>query len=228
MKKVYLISGDKGGVGKSWVATALVEYLKECGKTITIIETDMSNYDVGAPYTLHPESGISVVGIDLTKQKGSELFLDTVLETESDCIVINSRATGNDFVESQIAFYENLAELDCDLTVIWSMFSEKDCVVALKKFCDGSKVDYKNVIVSLNLHSTQGENDFSYHRTDFCEKMRAGGVREMFFPVLPKRISEQIRNDKETFESASISTVNKLCAKTFLKRTYEAFKSVNA
>lgn len=81
--------------------------------------------------------------------------------------------------------------------------------------------------MSLNLHSTQGENDFAYDKTDFCEQLRAGGVREMFFPVLPKRIADQMRNDKETFESISATVVNKLCARTFLKRTFEAFNSVS-
>ena len=37
-KKIYLIGGSKGGVGKSMVSMATIDYLQEQGESILLIE----------------------------------------------------------------------------------------------------------------------------------------------------------------------------------------------
>jgi cellulose biosynthesis protein BcsQ len=45
-KPIYLIGGSKGGVGKSLVAMATVDYLQEQGEDVLLVESDTSNQDV--------------------------------------------------------------------------------------------------------------------------------------------------------------------------------------
>ncbi|MBQ5158889.1 protein mobD, partial [Citrobacter freundii] len=45
-KSIYLIGGSKGGVGKSLVTMATVDYLQERGESVLLIESDTSNPDV--------------------------------------------------------------------------------------------------------------------------------------------------------------------------------------
>ena len=49
-KPIYLIGGRKGGVGKSIVSMALVDYLHELGTDVLLIDSDTSNPDVGRAY----------------------------------------------------------------------------------------------------------------------------------------------------------------------------------
>ena len=46
---IYLVSGRKGGVGKSIVSMALVDYLQMLGVDVLLIETDNSNPMSGGP-----------------------------------------------------------------------------------------------------------------------------------------------------------------------------------
>ena len=43
---IYMIGGSKGGVGKSFVTLALVDYLRRSDLHVVLVETDTSNPDV--------------------------------------------------------------------------------------------------------------------------------------------------------------------------------------
>lgn len=45
-RNIYLIGGSKGGVGKSLVTMAMIDYLKDRGESALLIESDTSNLDV--------------------------------------------------------------------------------------------------------------------------------------------------------------------------------------
>ena len=49
---LFAVGGCKGGVGKSMVALALVDYLLQRGEPVLLIETDTSNPDVWRMYAL--------------------------------------------------------------------------------------------------------------------------------------------------------------------------------
>ena len=57
-EKIFMIGGSKGGVGKSIVCSALVDYLTAIrNKKIYLIESDTSNPDVGRTY-FKPVDGV--------------------------------------------------------------------------------------------------------------------------------------------------------------------------
>jgi nucleoside-diphosphate-sugar epimerase len=43
---IYMVGGSKGGVGKSFVALALVDYLQRMNARVVLVETDTANPDV--------------------------------------------------------------------------------------------------------------------------------------------------------------------------------------
>ena len=47
---IYWVGGSKGGVGKSMMTIATVDYLLERGKKVLLVECDTSNPDVGNAY----------------------------------------------------------------------------------------------------------------------------------------------------------------------------------
>ena len=67
MKKIIISHGDKGGVGKSIVATAIVEALVAGGHPVALIEGDASQPDVGMRYIGHEDRGISLGALPLSR-----------------------------------------------------------------------------------------------------------------------------------------------------------------
>ena len=67
MKKITISHGDKGGVGKSIVATAIVEALVAGGHPVALIEGDASQPDVGMRYIGHEDRGISLGALPLSR-----------------------------------------------------------------------------------------------------------------------------------------------------------------
>lgn len=49
-KPIYLIGGSKGGVGKTLVTMAVVDYLEAQQEELLLIESDTSNPDVWKAY----------------------------------------------------------------------------------------------------------------------------------------------------------------------------------
>lgn len=225
MKNVYLVSGNKGGVGKSWVALTLIEYIRKQDKTVHIVETDSGNPDVYTPYVKHEEEGVTGTTINMRNAEALEEFVDAIAGAEADCIVVNAAAGDNENLNTQQVFYENIAELDCELTVMWVCNAEKDGIVALKKFINETNAEKKDIVVVMNKKSTENESAFGYLNTALREEIKNAGGREMFFPVLPVRIAQQMRDAKETFAVAMQKNItNKLCAQTFLKNAFRNFE----
>ena len=48
---IHLIDGEKGGVGKSFVSKAFIEYIQEKSLNFSIVDADSSNKDIGKIYT---------------------------------------------------------------------------------------------------------------------------------------------------------------------------------
>ncbi len=46
-KPVYMVSGSKGGVGKSIVSMSLIHYLSKRDEKLLLIDADTANPDVG-------------------------------------------------------------------------------------------------------------------------------------------------------------------------------------
>ena len=67
MKKIIISHGDKGGVGKSIVATAIVEALVAGGHPVALIEGDASQPDVGMRYIGHEDRGISLGALPMSR-----------------------------------------------------------------------------------------------------------------------------------------------------------------
>lgn len=67
MKKIIISHGDKGGVGKSIVATVLVEALVMGKRPVALIEGDASQPDVGMRYIGHEDRGISLGALPLAR-----------------------------------------------------------------------------------------------------------------------------------------------------------------
>ena len=87
-KNVYMIGGGKGGVGKSFVTMALLDYLIEKQEPVYAVDTDTANPDVWKAYNRIVET--ETINLDMVD---GWIHLVNVCEVNRDCaIVINTAA----------------------------------------------------------------------------------------------------------------------------------------
>jgi Mrp family chromosome partitioning ATPase len=65
-KPIYMVSGSKGGVGKSTVSMALVHFLTKRGDKLLLIDADTANPDVGKAYS----KTLETVNVNLDEKEG--------------------------------------------------------------------------------------------------------------------------------------------------------------
>ena len=90
MNTLFFSSGQKGGVGKSLVSFALIDYLTERKKhPVHLIESDTSNPDVGKA---HEASPVTVTLNQLDDVEGWMSLLDTIEHNQLTNFVVNTAA----------------------------------------------------------------------------------------------------------------------------------------
>src|SRR5258708_37655951 len=85
---IFLVGGGKGGVGKSMLSMALLDYLRGVENAPLLIETDTSAPDVWKAYKADVESQC----IDLEQRDGWLELLDVLDRNADTATVINTKA----------------------------------------------------------------------------------------------------------------------------------------
>jgi hypothetical protein len=151
MKRLNLILNGKGGVGKSFFAVNLVQYLKDKKVNHTAIDSDNENSTLNR---FHPDAQF----LDLADPRG----LDAIFQAleKSELVVVDCRAASTDlFFDffNAIDLPNVLSELDAALTFIMPVNHEADSVDQVQRLTDqfGKKCHY--VVVRNAAHSDSFE-----------------------------------------------------------------------
>ena len=132
---IIYVGGSKGGVGKSKLAFALIDYLGAQGKKVLLLETDSSNPDVYKAH--HPHEGADLV-CKLTDLDISDGWIELVNFADAHpghILVINSAARSNTGIEKYGAtLKETLAELSRELFTFWIINRQRDSIELLRGF----------------------------------------------------------------------------------------------
>jgi cellulose biosynthesis protein BcsQ len=96
-RPIYWIGGSKGGVGKSMMAIAALDYLLERGTSVGLVESDTSNPDVWKVYK-------DVVPVELINLDESDGWVDlvNVCDQHSDRVVVVNTAARNNLAVTQV------------------------------------------------------------------------------------------------------------------------------
>lgn len=226
MKTIELISGNKGGVGKSWFSSVRVHLAAERGEKVHIIETDTGNPDVLAAYLTCQHERVSGTAISLDSQNGWIGLLDAIEnQTEDTRIIVNHGARGNFGVsENGSLFFENLQELGANLQVFWLLNAELDGLKSLKEFIENT--GKSDVCCALNTHFGSASDFDLYKKSKIRAAVQNAGGKETFFPALAERVARAMRVNNLTFSALdSLPLSNRLAARDFLKRCEAAFET---
>jgi hypothetical protein len=137
-KRLGLILNGKGGVGKSFFAVNLVQYLKDHSIEHVAIDTDNENSTLKR---FHPEA----VFVDLSKPTAIDgLFSELAAQS---LVIVDCRAASTDiFMDyfTELNVFDVLRELGASLTLISPVNHEPDSVKQLQILAErlGKEADY--------------------------------------------------------------------------------------
>jgi hypothetical protein len=199
----FIIDGDKGGVGKSFVARALVDYLgnqKSSGE-IVVIDCDPSTPDVVGNGGFEPKTSIenvSVRGI-LSPVSSQENWFNTVdaavkLAGTNTDFVFSLPAGAGLYIDDTVL---SLFELIGPVTTVWVMGKDQSSVDQLRERINRAPKAYERGLIALNeFHGAAARGTFDIWNRDDMRKLIVcdGGWREIHVPVLNAFVTKQIGN----------------------------------
>lgn len=193
-KPVYMVSGSKGGVGKSIVAMALIHYFQKKEEALLLIDADTANPDVGKAYG----KIVDTAHYNLDERDGW-MDLSNGLAEKSECtVVINTPARSGEGVRLYGSLLtESIAELDRDLVTLWVINSQRDSLQLLKDYLETITVGTTHVLRNI-YHGPERKFEL-YNNSKIRGIVEAQG-KTLNFPDVADRISDQLHSERLTIQ----------------------------
>lgn len=179
MRRILLFPQDKGGIGKSFVATLLYDYLTEQGVRLRCFDLDHANSTFNR-YV--PEAEFIDTDVDSSRLA----VLDRIVHAldEADYVLVDNRASGGEKVlhyleEAQLT--ELQSELNCRLIFVLIATDDKDANSQIADLVDayGDRVDW---MVTRNYRD--GPQLTLFDRSKSRQKLQDLGSVEIEVPCL--------------------------------------------
>jgi hypothetical protein len=196
---LYLVSGGKGGVGKSLITLALIDYLQRHSQTPMLVETDTSNPDVMKAIQGQTEC----IAFDLDHADGWISLVNLCDEHQDKPVVVNTAARSNHGVARYgSTLGDTLDELKRKLVVFWVINRQRDSLELLREFT----TQLPQAIVHVVRNTYFGEADrFSLYRESNLRKIIEAKGQSLDFPDLADRVSDDLRSQRLSVQKAAAS-----------------------
>jgi hypothetical protein len=194
---IYLVGGSKGGVGKSFVTLALVDYLRRAGVHAVLVETDTSNPDVMK--AVHDE--IECASCDLDGPGGWIEFVNFCDAHRDAAVIVNTAARS----QTGVAQYggtlaSTLDELARRLVVLWVINRQRDSLELLIEFGE----TFPHALTHVVRNSYFGTPDkFTLYRESSLRKMVETQGQSLDFPDLADRVADELRSQRLSIGKAA-------------------------
>ncbi|MDD2321234.1 MAG: P-loop NTPase [Geobacteraceae bacterium] len=198
-RPIIMVSGDKGGVGKSTVSVNMIEWLLGFEERINLIDTDLTNPDVYAIYkkesrvnTMPPEE----IDIDET-DAGGWIQLAKFANNNPETLVINMKAGSklslDKFHDNVVGMFE---AINRPLILIWVLNIQRQSVVLLLDALENLP-KLHSVIAVKNLKNGF-ENEFFLwdQKKKTNETLLKANITEILFPRVHASISIKVIDEK--------------------------------
>jgi len=196
-KGIYLVGGSKGGVGKSLVTMATVDYLLERGESVLLIESDTSNPDVWKAYKDTTETEL----VDLDEADGWIQLVNVCDSKPDSVVVINTAARNNKAVTAYgETLNSTLAELKRKLVTLWVINRQRDSLELLKEFMDA--IPNTTVHVIRNGYFGEEKKFELYNGSKLRATVESRGGRSVTFPDLADRVSDELYSKRMSISVA--------------------------
>jgi hypothetical protein len=200
---IYYIGGSKGGVGKSKLAFALIDYLLAREKNVLLLETDSSNPDVYKAHQPQKNAALVCKPVNLDHADGWIELVNDCDENPGHIAVVNSAARSNTGMEKHGAtLKETLQDLQRDLTAFWVINRQRDSIELLRSFVD--VFPEARVHVCRNLYFGEVEKFELYNESKTRKAVEEKGLT-LDFPALANRVADKLYSGRMTIQQALAS-----------------------
>ncbi len=192
MKTVYLIGGEKGGVGKSMLALSLTEILQTQDQHVLTIDGDQSNPDVFKCLNNNTPQNVKLATANLDTEEGWQILIENLHDFNGSAVIINSPARYRIVAEKHFDYLTTAAnEHGYAIKVLWPINRQRDGLVQLASAING----YLNglpIWVIRNLHFGDKEKFVLFEESKI--KSQVTGVLDM--PDLSDRVTDKIYSER--------------------------------
>lgn len=191
---IYMVTGGKGGVGKSLVSMSVLDIL---GPSAVLIETDTSNPDVAKAYA----STNAMQAINLDERAGWIDLVNLADETEAP-LVINGAARSVDGLKNADILGGALEELGRELIVLFVMSRTRDSLELLADHRDILPADAAQTWAVLNSYFGTPDKFTRYMESNQRREIEAQ-TSTLIFPDLADRVVDQLNHERLTIAKAA-------------------------
>ncbi len=188
-KPIFMVCGDKGGVGKSVVSLALLDRCLSRAGSALLVETDTTNPDVWRGYA--GEEGVLAESVDLDRADGWIALVNLCDRHRDRAAIVNTAARNNAGVGAHGGtLHGALEELGRPLVALWVINRQRDSLELLKRFL--AAMPAATVHVLRNLHWGDATKFELYDGSELRGIVEARGGRSLDFPDLADRVADDL------------------------------------
>ena len=197
-KAIFLVGGGKGGVGKSLMSMALLDFLQAGGQEPFLVETDTSVPDVFKTY--QEETAGELVNLD---EREGWIELVNLVESRADStIVINTGARNQTGVSNfGRTLSKALGELGRKLVVLWMIDRKRESLELLSDFM--AAIPEAEVHVVRNLYLGSEKKFELYNGSKMKSGIEGKGSRSINLPELADRVTDAMNKGRMTIAKAT-------------------------
>jgi hypothetical protein len=233
MSTILLVSGDKGGVGKSCLARVLCDSLRHNGKVLAAYDADRRNPQLYRFYgqgSQDPTEGVEM--LDFVGSGADKLIEDIMSEKAPYCLVDLPAGSGArmEALERELKLVERVQKSGHKVVVFHVLSRVIDSINALKLTIENFGEGPRYVAVKNGFFGP--ENSFvRWQSSKTREKFLAIGGTEVFLSDLNDLVFDQIDSRSLTFRQASKSEhlvhAQRWRVEEWLEAADNAIKSLN-
>lgn len=196
-KRIFVVGGSKGGVGKSTVCVGLIDSLQERNEEILLIEADTSNPDVWKMY----KDEIKTELIDLDDANGWIDLVNVCDQHPGSVVVVNTAARNNKGVTAYGETLNNtLTELKRQLVTLWVINRQRDSLELLKEYMEG--LPDSTIHVMRNGYFGEERKFELYNGSKIRKAVEDAGGKSLTFPDLADRVSDDLYSKRLSITTA--------------------------
>ncbi|MBN3804337.1 protein mobD [Paraburkholderia sp. Ac-20336] len=194
---IYLVGGSKGGVGKSFVALALADYLQRREIHAALVETDTSNPDVMKAV----QDRMRCIAYSLDDANGWIGLVNFCDENRDAVIVVNTAARSQTGVaQFGATLAGTLRELQRELVVLWVINRQRDSLELLNAF----RRTFPDAITHVVRNGYFGAPEqFSLYQVSQLRKAIEARGHSLDFPDLADRVADELRSQRLSISEAA-------------------------
>lgn len=233
MSRIVFVTGDKGGVGKSFTSRVLLDWYEAKGIPVKAYDTDKTNSTLFRFFNENESKNMILSQLDTDNQGDLDSFLNVVAENKDSVFVIDCAARTMDRLLTwmkEIGFFELAQEHEIKVTLAFVLGPEKDCVAILKDIASEFEDNADYILIK---NEGKGSEFKVYDGSKTRERIlkTLSGI-EINIPLLHSKTSLEVDRLSIPFSVAKDSTVLGLAersrVRTFQSRVFQQLDQAEA